>query len=126
VRPFRQPILDLINAEYAAWEALVERIRSQLAKHDQVQAGWLYGSVARGDDTPASDIDMNYPTQVATRLDGVSQVNDPASDSSCRTRALSEFRTTPNSILHVLMQRLSVLDGRMLRTRACVHPDPSS
>ena len=55
---FHQPILDLFKAEYTAWESLVARLQGQLAGMAGVHAAWLYGSVARGEDTPASDIDL--------------------------------------------------------------------
>ena len=58
VHPFRHPILELFQAERVAWEDLVARLRERLKKRAGVQAAWLYGSVARGEDTPASDIDV--------------------------------------------------------------------
>ena len=58
VHPLRQPILELFQAERAIWEDLVARLRERLKKHADVQAAWLYGSVARAEDAPASDIDV--------------------------------------------------------------------
>lgn len=58
VHPFRQPILQLFETERAVWEDLVARLRERLKKRAGVQAAWLYGSVARGEDTPTSDIDV--------------------------------------------------------------------
>jgi predicted nucleotidyltransferase len=58
VHPFRHPMLELFQAERAVWEDLVGRLRERLKKRAGVQAAWLYGSVARGEDTPASDIDV--------------------------------------------------------------------
>jgi predicted nucleotidyltransferase len=58
VHPFRQPILALFQAERAAWEDLVARLRERFTKRAGVQAAWLYGSVARGEDTLASDVDV--------------------------------------------------------------------
>ena len=58
VHPFRRPILELFEAETEAWEDLVARLRDRLQKRTGVRAAWLYGSVARGEDTPASDIDL--------------------------------------------------------------------
>jgi predicted nucleotidyltransferase len=57
VHPFRQA-LELFKAERAVWEDLVARLRERLDKRAGVRAAWLYGSVARGEDTPASDIDL--------------------------------------------------------------------
>jgi predicted nucleotidyltransferase len=58
VHPFRQPVLELFAAERAVSDGVVARLRERLAKHAGVRAAWLYGSVARGEDTPASDIDV--------------------------------------------------------------------
>jgi predicted nucleotidyltransferase len=58
VHPYRQSILELFKAESAAWEDAVTRLRDWLHQLPGVKAAWLYGSVARGDDTPASDIDL--------------------------------------------------------------------
>lgn len=58
VHPFRHPILKLFKAESDVWEDLVARLCERLKKRAGVQAGWLYGSVARGEDTLGSDIDV--------------------------------------------------------------------
>ena len=58
VHPFRHLVLELFAAERAIGEDLVARLRERLKKRAGVQAAWLYGSVARGEDTPASDIDV--------------------------------------------------------------------
>ena len=58
VHPFRHPLLDLFKVERAVWEDLVARLRERFKRRAGVQAAWLYGSVARGEDTPASDIDL--------------------------------------------------------------------
>jgi predicted nucleotidyltransferase len=58
VHPFKHAILELFNAERAAWENVVGHLRQRLKKRTGVQAAWLYGSVARGEDTPVSDIDL--------------------------------------------------------------------
>jgi len=55
---FHQPMLELFKAERDSWEALVAGLRDQLSGRSDVEAAWLYGSVARGEDTPASDIDV--------------------------------------------------------------------
>ncbi len=56
--PYRPAILELFKAESAGWENVVLRLRDQLNQQPGVKAAWLYGSVARGEDTPASDIDL--------------------------------------------------------------------
>lgn len=58
VHPFGRAVLELFNSERESWEHLVVGIRDRLKRRAGVQAAWLYGSVARGEDTPASDIDL--------------------------------------------------------------------
>jgi predicted nucleotidyltransferase len=48
----------LFAAERARWERLLARLRELLGAAEDVEAAWLYGSVARGEDGPASDIDL--------------------------------------------------------------------
>jgi predicted nucleotidyltransferase len=58
VHPYRHAILQLFKVESAAWEDAVTGLRDRLHQLPGVKAAWLYGSVARGEDTPASDIDL--------------------------------------------------------------------
>lgn len=44
--------------ERTAWEQFLEVLRATFAKRGDVQAAWMYGSVARGDDGPDSDVDL--------------------------------------------------------------------
>lgn len=37
---------------------LIDRLRSRFGEMNDVQAAWLFGSVARGDATPTSDVDV--------------------------------------------------------------------
>lgn len=56
-----QQIEDLKAAfehERAEWERFLRVLRAALAKRRDVLAAWLYGSVARGDDGPDSDVDL--------------------------------------------------------------------
>ena len=53
------PVLKaLFAAEHGRWEGLLARLREGLNAFEQVDAAWLYGSVARGADGPASDVDL--------------------------------------------------------------------
>jgi predicted nucleotidyltransferase len=58
----RHPLAAALGAVFAAERARVEtvmrRLRDALSDRDEVAAAWLYGSVARGEDDPASDIDL--------------------------------------------------------------------
>jgi len=57
--PFAGALVALFQEEQRRWDALLESIRGVLAKRGPaVGAAWLYGSVARGDDSPSSDLDI--------------------------------------------------------------------
>jgi len=57
--PFADALAALFREEQQRWEALLVSIREVLVKRGTaVGAAWLYGSVARGEDTPGSDLDI--------------------------------------------------------------------
>jgi len=57
--PFAKPLEALFQHERQRWEILMTGIREALDRHGTaVRAAWLYGSVARGEDTPGSDLDI--------------------------------------------------------------------
>lgn len=57
--PFSGAIAALFHDEAAHWERLLASVRDVLSvRANGVRAAWLYGSVARGEDTPTSDLDM--------------------------------------------------------------------
>jgi predicted nucleotidyltransferase len=57
--PFSTAIAALFQEEHERWEYLLTALQEMLAKRGAaVRAAWLYGSVARGDDTPRSDLDI--------------------------------------------------------------------
>lgn len=56
--PFAEPLKALFASELAHWEALARELRETLAGFRPVKAAWLYGSAARGDDRPGSDVDI--------------------------------------------------------------------
>lgn len=57
--PFANALVALFVEEQRRWETMLESIRDVLVKHGAgVSAAWLYGSVARGEDSPDSDIDI--------------------------------------------------------------------
>jgi predicted nucleotidyltransferase len=57
--PFADAIATLFQEEHLRWERLLTVLREMLAKRGAaVRAAWLYGSVARGEDTPRSDVDI--------------------------------------------------------------------
>jgi predicted nucleotidyltransferase len=55
--PFSGALVSLFHEEQQRWERLLATIRERLAERG-VRAAWLYGSVARGEDTPRSDLDI--------------------------------------------------------------------
>ena len=58
VHPIRSAVVSLFAVEQAGWEASVAQLRELLGARVGVQAAWLYGSVARGEDKSSSDIDL--------------------------------------------------------------------
>ncbi len=57
--PLASALVALFREEQQRWERLLSTIRETLAKHGgAVRAAWLYGSVARAEDTPRSDLDI--------------------------------------------------------------------
>lgn len=57
--PFAGAIATLFEEEGRRWERLLGAVREVLGKYgSDVPAAWLYGSVARGEDTPESDLDV--------------------------------------------------------------------
>ena len=57
--PFANALVALFQEEQRRWDGLLESIREVLAKRGPaVSAAWLYGSVARGQDSPDSDLDI--------------------------------------------------------------------
>ncbi|HSI60304.1 MAG TPA: nucleotidyltransferase domain-containing protein [Ideonella sp.] len=57
--PFASALAALFQEEQQRWERLLAKIREMLVKRGAaVRAAWLYGSVARGEDTPRSDLDI--------------------------------------------------------------------
>ncbi len=57
--PLAASVEALFHDEHRRWEGLLESIRATLQRHGAaVSAAWLYGSVARGEDGPPSDLDI--------------------------------------------------------------------
>lgn len=75
--PLAAPLEALFQAEEERYQAILEAIRSAAREFgDDVLAAWLYGSVARSEDGPASDIDV----AVVIKADEVSRVADGIRD----------------------------------------------
>lgn len=57
--PLASSLRSLYQDEQRRWDSVLESIREVLQRHGTaVSAAWLYGSVARGEDSSASDLDM--------------------------------------------------------------------
>jgi predicted nucleotidyltransferase len=57
--PFADALVALFLEERRRWDALLASLREMLVKRGTaVTAAWLYGSVARGEDAPGSDLDI--------------------------------------------------------------------
>lgn len=57
--PFASALVTLFEEEQHRWERLLSTIRETLGKRGTaVRAAWLYGSVARAEDTARSDLDI--------------------------------------------------------------------
>lgn len=68
--PLASALVTLFHQEVQRWDALLDSIRNVLSKRGPaVSAAWLYGSVARGEDTPTSDLDIAVLVQSQTAGD---------------------------------------------------------
>lgn len=56
--PFAGPLRTLFEGEQSRWEHIQQETRKLLKAEGHVRSAWLYGSVARGEDAPHSDIDI--------------------------------------------------------------------
>lgn len=56
--PFAAALKSLFAAERTRWESLQSALRDVLLPSAEVRSAWLYGSVARREDTPESDLDV--------------------------------------------------------------------
>jgi len=56
--PWAGPLHALFWTEREQWDNLLTAVRQTLEQNDAVVAAWLYGSVARGEDRPRSDVDF--------------------------------------------------------------------
>ena len=79
--PLALSLAALFQHEQSRWDALMSAIRDVLARHGAaVSAAWLYGSVARGDDSPASDVDIALVIRSHAVADQVREALMPLED----------------------------------------------
>lgn len=56
--PWAPQLHALFWTEREKWDDMLTAVRKVLEENDAVVAAWLYGSVARGEDRPRSDVDF--------------------------------------------------------------------
>jgi predicted nucleotidyltransferase len=56
--PMAAALQALFASEAARWDALQQGLQEGLSAERSVRSAWLYGSVARGEDEPRSDVDL--------------------------------------------------------------------
>lgn len=56
--PLAAALKGLFEQERANWVALQHGLQRGLASQKEIRSAWLYGSVARGEDEPRSDVDV--------------------------------------------------------------------
>lgn len=56
--PMASSLNTLFADEKAHWESILRSLRSSIGAIDSVEAAWYYGSVARAEDRPDSDLDI--------------------------------------------------------------------
>lgn len=79
--PLSPSLSALFQQEQARWEGLLTSIRELLEHHGvAVSAAWLYGSVARGEDSPASDVDIALLVRSQAVADQVREALMPLED----------------------------------------------
>jgi predicted nucleotidyltransferase len=77
---FQNPLANglkvLFDCERARWDELISALREILQTNEHIEAAWYYGSVARAEDTLASDFDIAVVApqgQVDTAVESVRQ-----------------------------------------------------
>lgn len=76
-QPLVSALAQLFEAERQHWQQLQNQLRNGLAAEKHVRSAWLYGSVARGEDGPRSDVDVALVLDEDS-LDASRQVRDAA------------------------------------------------
>ena len=119
--PWARARLALFREEQRRWDALLDSIRAVLARQGSaVSAAWVYGSVARGEDSPSSDLDIAIVARSRTVADRVREDLMPLEDAqqlNISLTALSpkELAALPNDDP---WWRDVVRDGRVLKGAA--------
>lgn len=78
--PLASSLAALFHDEQDRWDVLMSSIRDVLDRHAGVSAAWLYGSVARGEDAPDSDVDIALIVRSQAAADQVREALMPLED----------------------------------------------
>jgi predicted nucleotidyltransferase len=78
--PLASSLAALFHDEQDRWDALMRSIRDVLDREGGVSAAWLYGSVARGEDAPDSDVDIALVVRSQAVADQVREALMPLED----------------------------------------------
>lgn len=79
--PLALSLVSLFEDERRRWDGLLTSIREVLERQGTaVGAAWLYGSVARGEDSPASDMDIAVVVRSHAVADRVREALMPLED----------------------------------------------
>lgn len=74
--PLSEGLRQLFGCEQSRWDGLFKALREMLQANEHIEAAWYFGSVARGEDTPASDLDIAiiaFEDQVEVATESVRQ-----------------------------------------------------
>lgn len=79
--PLASSLATLFRDEQRRWDDFLASVRDVLGRHGAaVSAAWLYGSVARGEDSPTSDVDIALVVRSHTAADQVREALMPLED----------------------------------------------
>jgi predicted nucleotidyltransferase len=119
--PLASALLALFLEEQRRWDALLDSIRAVLARQGSaVSAAWVYGSVARGEDSPSSDLDIAIVARSRTVADRVREDLMPLEDAQQLNISLTAL--SPKELAALADDdpwwRDVVRDGRVLKGAA--------
>lgn len=99
--PLAAALKALFEQEGALWVALQDALREGLASQKDIRSAWLYGSVARGEDEPRSDVDVVLVLNDGS-LDAAHRVRDAVQALGDRLNVhVSAVVLTPAELAHL-------------------------
>lgn len=119
--PLASSLATLFQNEQRRWDGLLAAIREVLdRKGTAVSSAWLYGSVARGEDSPSSDLDIALVVRSQAVVDRIREDLMPLEDAqqvriSLTALTPKEFAALPH---HDPWWTNVVRDGRVLKGSA--------